>query len=118
MTSTTIIAAIINFLINICLIKKIELYAACLSTLIAYASMAIYRYFDVQKYVKVIIYKKTIIISIISFTFSMFAYYERNNIISLALFLLNFVILVMFNKEIIIDFINKVKSKIFKKKKE
>ena len=48
---TSILAAIINILINIIFINKIGLFAASISTVVAYLSMSIYRYIDVQKYV-------------------------------------------------------------------
>ena len=50
---TTMIAAIINLTIDIALIKVIGIYAAAISTLVSYMLLAIYRYIDVQKYVKV-----------------------------------------------------------------
>ena len=50
--NTTIGAAIINLIIHIALIKIIGLYAACISTLVSYIVMGIYRYIDCQKYVK------------------------------------------------------------------
>lgn len=59
--STTFFAAIINIIINICFINKIGLYAASISTVIAYFVMMLYRYFDVQKYVTVKLNKKMII---------------------------------------------------------
>ena len=62
---TTIISAIINLVIHILLIKYIGLYAACISTLISYIIMGIYRLIDCQKYVRIKLnYKK-----IIMFTF-------------------------------------------------
>ena len=49
---TSIISAVINIFVNIVLIKSIGLYAASISTVIAYALMFIYRWIDVKKYVK------------------------------------------------------------------
>ena len=48
---TSIYAAIINIVVDLVLIKFIGLYAASISTLTAYAVMAIYRYFHVKKYI-------------------------------------------------------------------
>lgn len=74
---TSILAAIINIVVNLVLIKFMGLYAASISTLVAYLAMAIYRYIDVQKYIKIKIDFKlvlyTILISIIIFT----TYYMR-----------------------------------------
>lgn len=46
---TTMIAAAINFLINILFVKKIGIYAASLSTLISYLWLAVYRMINIQK---------------------------------------------------------------------
>ena len=116
--STTIMSALINLVVNICTIKFIGLYAATISTLIAYFSMAIYRYFDCKKYVKLKIDKKEIPIFTLVFLFSMILYYINNfylNIINII-----FAILYSFhvNKEIIYILKDKIKDKIiFRKKK-
>ncbi len=65
--NTTIISAIINIVINILLINKIGLYAACISTLISYLVMTIYRYIDLKKYLNVKMNIKNIIISTMMF---------------------------------------------------
>ena len=46
---TTIIAAVINLLVDFVLINKIGIYAASLSTLISYVSLCIFRFIDVGK---------------------------------------------------------------------
>lgn len=48
---TSAAAAAINILVNLCLIQRIGLYAASLSTLAAYAGLMLFRAFDVRKYV-------------------------------------------------------------------
>lgn len=112
MTSTTIISAVINLLFNAIFINYLHLYAACLSTLVAYSVMAIYRYFDIQKYVKVKLYMKTILISIICFTLSLISYYSKNNLISYSLFLITFVVLLISNKDIIKKYYRKISKKV------
>ncbi len=80
--NTTIISAIINFAINILFIKHIGLYAASISTLIAYLAMSIYRGIDVQKYAKVTLSIKKIIISLLAFTIVSVTYYINNILIN------------------------------------
>ena len=66
MAKTTILSAIINIIIHVLLIKYIGLYAACISTLISYIIMGIYRLIDCQKYVRIKLnYKKLIIFTLI-----------------------------------------------------
>jgi len=114
MTSTTIVAAIINIIINISLIKMMGLYAACLSTLIAYLCMAIYRYFDVQKYVKVKIKIAVIIGVIIGFIISLISYYSNNTLINIIGFIIVFIYCILVNKKNIITlkniFLKKIKK--------
>ncbi len=51
-SKTSFFAAVINIVVNVLLIKKIGLYAASLSTAIAYLTMFIYRAIDCRKHVK------------------------------------------------------------------
>lgn len=75
---TSIMAAIINLIINIALIKFIGLYAASISTFVSYFAMAIYRYFDVKKYLKIHIDKKNMINSIFIGVIITMLYYINN----------------------------------------
>lgn len=55
---TSFWAAVINIGVDVILIKYIGLYAASISTLAAYASMTIYRYFHIKKYMNIPLYHK------------------------------------------------------------
>lgn len=89
--NTSLISAIINILINVLLIRRIGLYAAAISTLIAYAIMAIYRSFDLKKYINIKWNKKEIIKISVILIFISISYYINNiylNIIGLVLVLI------------------------------
>lgn len=99
--NTTIISAIINLLINVVFIKYIGLYAACLSTLIAYLAMSIYRHIDCKKYINLKIDYLKIFIFTIIFGISMLLYYINNiylNVVNLLFVLLYSCII---NKELL-----------------
>ena len=84
--STTIMGAIINIVINVVFIKYIGLYAACISTTIAYFVMMLYRHIDLKKYMNLRYEKGFFISSFLIFTFSLFFYYYNHfytNIFSL-----------------------------------
>ena len=101
---TTMIAAIINLTIDIALIKVIGIYAAAISTLVSYMLLAIYRYIDVQKYVKVKIPIKNIVVNSIIFILAVVLYLYNNialNVINLLLCILYAIIV---NKELLIEF--------------
>ena len=72
--NTTIISAILNIIINLGMIKFIGLYAACISTLLAYFIMGIYRYIDCKKYVNIKLNVKDIIIFTLMFIISSYIY--------------------------------------------
>lgn len=62
---TSAAAAIINIVVHLALIWKIGLYAASISTLVAFGSMAIIRYTDINKTIKMKIDSPVLISSII-----------------------------------------------------
>ena len=76
--ATSIIGAFINIFVNLIFIKNFGLYATALSTFISYFSMAIYRHFDVKKYVNIFWDIKYIVSYSILFIFSMIMYYRNS----------------------------------------
>ena len=80
---TTIIAALINIIVNIILIKYIGLYAASISTFMGYFITMIYRIIDTKKYlnIKYSLYKYVKII--VGILFSTIIYYINNKLISI-----------------------------------
>lgn len=78
---TAFFAAVINIAINILLIRSWGLYAASFSTLVAYMAMAIYRYFDVKKYVRASIKPVLILRTILLLCGTLMAYYLKIRII-------------------------------------
>ena len=85
---TTVGAAAINIGVDILTINFIGIYAGSVSTLIAFAFVAVYRYYDVQKFVNVRLEKMTIIKIFIIAVISLSAYYYNKlltNIIALVI---------------------------------
>lgn len=76
--STAVKAALINDASHLALIKFIGLYAASISSLIGYMSMAIYRYFHSRKYMTIKLKKSSLIIITISLIICMTIYYSGN----------------------------------------
>ena len=98
-SKTTILSAIINIVVHALLIHWIGIYAAAISTLIAYLALAIYRYIDVKKYANIKISIQTWIRTVVMFGVAMFLYYQNNfvgNIINISILII-FVIYI--NKE-------------------
>lgn len=113
---TSIISAIINILINLILIKFIGLYAASISTLVSYMFISIRRYVDINKrYLKILIDKKFIAISIVIGIVIFISYYINNIIFNILSVLIVMVYSILINyksiyliKEILL---NKIRGK-------
>ena len=96
------------------MIKFIGLYAASISTLLAYSIMFILRYIDVKKYVKLKM-KKSLIISITFFTIiSVIIYYLQNDILNICNALIITIYAIIINKSsakfVLESFISKFKK--------
>lgn len=79
---TSMASAIINITFNCLLINRIGLYAASISTLVAFGAMAIFRYYDVNKHISMRIDKKVLTISIILSIGLLLSYYINNTILN------------------------------------
>ena len=114
---TAIYAAIINVVVDVCFIKVIGLYAAALSTFIAYFAMAIYRFFTIQKYVKIRIKLSNILYSLILVFVSFAAYYLNNHIMCFIALIIVIFYSVVINRKTIIGLINTGKTFLMKKRR-
>lgn len=79
---TTIAGAIINVFVNLALINFIGLYAASISTLVSYASTALYRRLDINKYIHIKANALNILINSVIIIFVIVTYYINNSIIN------------------------------------
>ena len=111
--NTAVLGAVFNVVINILLIKKIGLFAASLSTAVAYFAMMIYRYFDLKKYINIKYEKSLLLKTILIFAIAIICYYQKNlylNVISL-------VIVVIYSYIMNKDFLISTSREILKKLK-
>lgn len=109
---TSVYSAIINVIVNLVLIKFIGLFAASISTLVAYSLTAIHRHVEInKKYLSIKIDSKFIVLSIFIGAIICLIYYIKNPILNI----LSIVIAVLY--AIVINFksINFVKQIILKK---
>ncbi|WP_338617447.1 lipopolysaccharide biosynthesis protein [Turicibacter faecis] len=111
---TSIYSAIINIVINLLLINFIGLYAASLSTFVSYLAMAIYRYIDIQKYVKLRLDLRFLLISIPIIIIIIIIYYTKNPQLCLLGLIVASIYSFVFNKNIIAMLLNTLKEKIIK----
>jgi O-antigen/teichoic acid export membrane protein len=106
--STSIFAALINIVITVGLITFIGLYAAAIASAVAYLAMAVYRHYDVKKYVT-ITYEKNLFVKIAAvYALSIALYYYNNLIGNIANALIITIVVIVFNKSMIKVIKNKV----------
>lgn len=112
--NTSIIGAVINIVVNILLIKYIGLYAASLSTAVAYFAMMLYRHFDLKKYINIKYEAGLMIKTVVIFTFSIILYYQHNLILDIINLIVVVIYAVLLNK----DFLTGSVRTIFKRFKK
>jgi O-antigen/teichoic acid export membrane protein len=106
---TTVAAAVVNIILNLVLIKFLGLYAAAISTMISYMTMAIYRHYDVKKYVN-IQYENNIFVKLTAlYAFVVVLYYCNNIIGNIVNVTVVVVVAILLNK----SFIKVIKDKVF-----
>lgn len=109
---TTLISAVLNIVINILFIKFIGIYAAAISTLLAYLVIAVYRHLDVQKNMKIIISKRYILVETIVYSVVFATYYLRNKWIQLGVFILLIPYCIIQNRNMIQGMFSGIRGKI------
>lgn len=107
---TSFCSGIINILVNLLLINEIGLYAASISSAVAFGIMALYRAHDVKKYINQRINIKLITQIIIMFLLAGISYYLENTIISIGFFIVALINAIVINKDLIIKCISKVRG--------
>lgn len=110
--STSIASAIINIIINLIFIKFIGLYAAAISTALAYLIMMIYRHYDVKKHVNISYDKNLIFSTILMFTIVIYLYYLNNIYLNIASFIGIIIYSILINKTIIKSLTDKLHKKV------
>lgn len=111
---TSMTAAAINFLLNVVLIRYIGLYAASISSVVAYAVMLGIRYFDIQKFIKIRTNKKVVCSVVCVMAVQFVTYYIRNFWLSTANLALVIVYVIYLNRSFMTEILRFVKGKLRK----
>lgn len=85
---TSVASAVVNLLINIVLISRIGLYAASVSTLISFGSMAVLRYIDVNRKVQMKITPNVLLSSVILASLLTITYYRNHLLLNVLMLFL------------------------------
>lgn len=113
---TTMLCALVNIIINIIFINKFGLWAASISTLIAYVFLFIYRFIDIKKFVVFKINIRTLLLALISLLIVSILYYVRTFYSILINLLFGLIVIVLLNKNNIKSVLLFLKSKIVKER--
>lgn len=98
--STSIVSAVINIIVHLVLIKFIDLYAAVISTFMAYFVMSIYRMIDInKKYFKVNSDIKFVVQSAVALIFVFVSYYINNIYLNIFVVLFAVLFAIYINKD-------------------
>ena len=106
---TSFYAAVINVVVDVLFVRFIGLYAASISTLVAYVTMAVYRYFHVKKYVNIPLKSSTIVFTTIIATITVATYYYRNWVMCL----ISLIIVVIYSFLVNIELIKRIMNTLF-----
>ena len=112
---TTIVASVLNIVIDVALINFIGLYAASLSTFISYLFLFFYRLKDVRKIVKIKYDLQHMILVFALMTIVSILCMLQNNTINILNFILAFVVFIALNRQFLRMAINMVKKKVSRK---
>lgn len=102
---TTLLGAGINLITNIALVKWVGIYAAAISTVLAYVIVAIVRHKDVIKDIKIIYEKKYLIMEFLVYMLVFSSYYIGNIVVKICTLLLIIPYCAFQNKELIMSLI-------------
>lgn len=98
---TSLYSAMINLLVHLGLVKYIGVYAAAISTLVAFGVMSIYRYIDVQKYLKIKFNNKILLLTTLVYFICIVIYYLNNIYLKFISLLIAIIYSLYCNKNII-----------------
>ena len=113
--NTSLISAIINIVVHLILIKYIGLYAAAVSTFIAFFAMSVYRLYDIKKqYFKIQVERKLVFSGLISLIIVCITYYINNLYLNIISFIYAVVFAIILNRKSIQNITSLLKNKIEK----
>ena len=110
-SSSVMVAGIINLIIDLLLIRFIGIFASPVSTIASMIYLLIYRYKDINRNMDIKFKKKDILIIFIVFIFSNIVYFLRNDIITIFALVIVSVCFLIFNRSMVKIILNKVKRR-------
>ncbi len=101
---STLVAGIINVIINFIFMKQYGIYVACFSTIIAYLLLSIYRLLDLKKYIKLKFNLISIASIFVMLAIQIYFYYKNSIVVSLIFTIIAIIYTFILNKKLIFSF--------------
>lgn len=111
---TSMMAAIINLTINVLLIRHIGLYAASISSVVAYGVLLLARIFDIRKFFKIKMRRSIIWSVVVVLVIDFLTYYMRNTWLSIANLVFVIIYVVILNRKMLVEILKMIKGKVRK----
>lgn len=112
---TTVMVGTINIIINLMFMNKFGIVVACVSTLISYLVLTIYRIIDIRSLIEIKLEYKNIILVLICYLVLLPTYYYRSILCSLTGIIISIIFFIVMNRAIIFSiydsFIKKILSR-------
>ena len=112
---TSVMSGLINILIHIVLIRYIGLYAASISSAVAFGAMALYRAIDIRRYIKQKINFVVLFSSVCLILFGFITYYANSRYLQLAYLFIAMIYSGLINKKSYAKIVEFIRSKIKKR---
>jgi len=109
---TTIIAAIINVIINLAFIRTIGIYAASISTLVSYIFMTVFRAIDTRKMRKINYNWKNIVIYVVFLLIMSVLFFSDNTLVRVLNAVTGIIFCIIVNKSMIVALWGIIREKI------
>lgn len=109
---TSLWAGIINVIVDFALIRYIGLFAASISSAVAFGTMAVYRALDSRKYIKHRVNIHLILSFLVLMVVGIIIYYKQSNLVKVLYAITSIICAIIINKAIIKSGWNIIKSKI------
>lgn len=111
---TSLMAGVINIISHLLLLKSMGIYASAFSSVIGYATMAVNRYVNIQKYVPVRLSRRTICSVAVMYLLVSSVYYCGNLLVQGMVLLMVAIYSVIVNRRLLSDLFAGVKKKLGK----
>ncbi len=109
--NTSLVAAGVSIFLTLLLINRIGLFAPAVAMVLAYLSMAIFRHYDMAKYITITYDKRIFFILGLLYTFVFVVYYLNNPVLDIVNAVVTVAALAFYNKSVIKMLIKKLSQR-------